>query len=139
MKKLLIALLFACCYADAAVTRADEQEIAGVIDKMFVALQRGDDKTAFALQTEDTKKIFKTADQFAAELRRCCTALHDTVEQIIVNTAQSGARVVAFVLMIDKEAYRWSAQFILEKHVVWQIDEIHIKLIDESGNREMSL
>jgi hypothetical protein len=139
MKKLLALLLFACCSADAQITRTDEQEIAGVIDRMFVAVQRGDDDTMFALQTDDTRQSFGSPREFGAALRRCCTALHETVKEILVTMDGSTERVTAYVLMIDGDDDRWSAQFILEKHKVWQIDEIHIKLIDQTGSGEMQL
>jgi hypothetical protein len=139
MKRLLVALLFACSCADAEITQVDQQDIAGVIGKLFVALQHGDDDAVFALQTEDTRKMFKTPGQFAAELKKCCTALHETVNQAVISTVESETGVVAFVLLIDTDDDYWSAQFIMEKHAVWQIDQIHIKLIDEAGTEKMRL
>jgi hypothetical protein len=144
MKKLLLSLLFACSCACAnaqvaQLAQADQQEIAGVITRMFAALQRGDIESVFALQTEDTRNTYKTADQFAAELKKCCTALHEAVTEVVVSTAESGNGITAFVLMIDHDDDRWSAQFIMEKHTVWQIDQIHIKLIDEPGREQMKL
>ena len=139
MKKLLVALLLACSCAGAEVTDAEGMQISGVIGQMFVALQRNDAETLFALQTEDTRHMYKSAGEFAAELKRCCMALHEAVNEVVMNITGAGPKVTAFVLMIDGDGDRWSAQFILEKHATWQIDEIHINLLDPDGVTEMGL
>lgn len=139
MKKYLIALIL-CLFASnayAAITEDDAKEISTVILSMFEAVQKGDSATALSLQTEENRKMFKDADEFGKMLKECCDALHDTVKVGFGGAQEMGAQMSVFVAMVDKIGNRWLAQFVMEKHEHWQIDGIHIKVIEESKRKEM--